>query len=230
MRKINEVFFESISSTNTFAKENARLLPMPSLIIANHQTAGRGRRGNSFYSPADTGLYMTVIFEAPSDCSLITPAAAVAVCKCLVKHGINPKIKWVNDIFVNGLKVCGILSEMINAEGKNYVSVGIGINLTTEEFPDELSSAGSVGIDFNKKTLAREIAEILLAYCNADRNIIINEYRKLLFIIGKKIKYFKNNVEYSAVVTDINSQCNLIVIRDDKSEDTLSSGEISIKI
>ncbi len=230
MLKIHEIFFESIPSTSTYAKENAHLLTMPSLIVANHQSAGRGRRGNTFYSPADTGLYMTVIFEAPRDCSLVTPAAAVAVCRCLKKYGIDPKIKWVNDVFVGGFKVCGILSEMIDRENKNYVSVGIGINLTTTEFPDELNMAGSVGIKCDKLILAKEIAQTLLSLFETDNNKIISEYRELLFIIGKEIRYSKNNKEYYAVVADINNQCNLVVIKNDGSEDTLSSGEISIKL
>ena len=230
MQKIQEIHFETLPSTSTFAKENAHLLTVPSMIVANHQSAGRGRRGNSFYSPADTGLYMTVVFDAPDDCSMVTPAAAVAVCRCLKKHGIDPKIKWVNDIFVNGLKVCGILSEMIVNETKRYVSVGIGINLTTTEVPSELFMAGSLGIKCNKKVLANEIAQMLLNCCDTDNKTIINEYRDLLFVIGKEIRYSKNNEEFSAVVSDINSNCNLVVIRSDGTEDILSSGEISIKI
>lgn len=229
MHKINNVFFESIPSTSTYAKNNAHILPMPTLIVANHQSAGRGRRGNSFYSPSDTGLYMTVIFDAPEDCSLITPAAAVAVCRCLKKRGIDPKIKWVNDIFVDGFKTCGILSEMIAKNGKSYVSVGIGINLTTEVFPEELCLAGSVGLECDKILFAEEITQMLFDCIKTENERIIEEYRELLFIIGKKIKYHKNNTEYTAVVSDINDHCNLIVIRSDGTKDILSSGEISIK-
>lgn len=229
MHEINKVFFESIPSTSTYAKDNAHILPMPTLIVANHQSAGRGRRGNSFYSPSDTGLYMTVIFDAPEDCSLITPSAAVAVCRCLKNHCIDPKIKWVNDIFVDGHKACGILSEMVAKDDKHYVSVGIGINLTTEKFPEELPFAGSVGLDCDRIIFADEITQMLFDCIKTENEKIIEEYRELLFIIGKRIKYHKNNAEYTAVVSDINDQCNLIVTRSDGTEDILSSGEISIK-
>lgn len=231
MQNMNKVFLETVNSTNTYAKENAAYLPMPSLIIAESQTEGRGRQGKSFFSPENTGLYMTCVFSAPSDCELLTPAAAVAVCKSLEKLGADPKIKWVNDVFIDGHKVCGILTECFSCDAKLYIALGIGINLTTEEFPDELEIAGSVNIDCSKIELAEEIAQSILDYtANPDNNRILNEYRKRLFIIGRNITYHKNNKEYSATVEGINGNCNLIVKKADGSNDILSSGEISIKV
>ena len=113
MADISVTRLKTVNSTNTFAKENIRSLVLPALIIAEKQTAGRGRQGKSFFSPEGTGLYMTLVFDAPQDCSLLTPAAAVAVCNSLEKPGISPKIKWVNDVFAQGHKVCGILTEFI---------------------------------------------------------------------------------------------------------------------
>lgn len=231
MSKINEYFFESLPSTNTYAKENISSLKLPALIIANGQTDGRGRRGNSFYSPANTGLYMTAIFPAPSNCGLLTPVAAVAVCKELEKLGIEPKIKWVNDVFVDSFKVCGILTELFSSGQEKFIALGIGINLTTEIFPKELTNAGSVGINCDKTKLAREITNSILQYCKNSNDLsVIEEYKKRLFILGKEITYCKNNIEYSAKVLDINEHCNLVVLRDNGSKDILSSGEISIKI
>lgn len=231
MRNINEICFDTIPSTNTYAKENIEIFDLPALITADGQTCGRGRRGNSFFSPKNTGLYMTVVFPAPDDCSLLTPAAAVAVCKALDKLGIQPKIKWVNDVFVDGRKVCGILCEHFFHKKNAYIALGVGINLTTEKFPDELILAGSLNIDCDKKELARKIAHYILEYAeNPDNDTVLKEYRKLLFVIGQKITYFKNNTEFSAEVIDINEQCNLIVMRSDGTKDVLSSGEISIKI
>lgn len=231
MSEISLITFDTIPSTNTFAKENINLLSLPSLIIANGQTAGRGRQGKTFFSPSNTGLYMTLVIEAPKNCNLITPLAAVCVCNILSKHGVKPKIKWVNDIFCDGHKICGILTECFSYEEKTYIALGIGINLTTEKFPDDLHIAGSVGIEFNKQKLALEISENFLEHLlNPDDEYIISEYRKLLFVIGKQITYSKNNIFYSATVKDINEQCNLIIARDDGYVDILSSGEISIKI
>lgn len=231
MRNMNKVFLETVDSTNTYAKKNAANLPMPSLIVANSQTAGRGRQGKSFFSPKDTGLYMTCVFPAPSNCDLLTPAAAVAVCEALEKLGVTPAIKWVNDVFAGGHKVCGILTECFSCGGKLYIALGIGINLTTAKFPDGLDIAGSVNVECDKKALAEEIAETILEYAeNPDDGHILKEYEKRLFVIGRDITYIKDNKEYSATVEGINGHCNLIVKRADGSEDILSSGEISIKL
>ena len=202
---------------------------MPSLIIANEQTAGRGRRGNSFFSPKDTGLYMTLVFEEKGNSELLTPLSAVAVCETLENIGTNPQIKWVNDVFIGGKKVCGILTERYIYNGKSYIILGIGINISTVDFPKELITAGSLNIDCNKDILAETISQKILDYVNnPDDNAIINKYRSRLFIIGKDVSYFKNNIKYSGTVKDITSLCNLIIVLPDGKEDILSSGEISI--
>ncbi len=231
MQNINIVNLDCVGSTNTYAKENIASLSLPSIIIANSQTNGRGRQGKSFFSPADTGLYMTSVFPAPDECSLLTPAAAVAVCTVLEKLGVSPKIKWVNDIFVSSHKICGILTECFNHGGNLYIALGIGINLTTTVFPDDLTVAGSININCDKALLAKEITEYILEYVkNADNERILSEYEKRLFVIGKNISYTKNNIEYTANVERINKSCNLIVKKADGQTDILSSGEISIKI
>ena len=228
MSKINILVFDTLDSTSTYAKKNAASLSLPSVITANLQTAGRGRRGNSFYSPENTGLYMTVIFDAPENCDLLTPKAAVTVCRVLEKYGVSPKIKWVNDLFFNSKKVCGILSERYICDGKAVVSIGIGINLKTEVFPDDLPMAGSINLECDKTKLAEEIALGLIS--DIPSQDIISEYRERLFILGKEITYSKNGKAFSALAVDINESCNLIVKHTDGSFDTLSSGEISIKI
>lgn len=227
---MNIIKFEVTTSTNTYARENAGNLPLPSLIIADKQTAGRGRRGNSFYSPENTGLYMTLLFEAITPIPLITPAAAVAVCTVVEKNfGISPKIKWVNDVFLDGKKICGILSECFAVNEKTLIALGIGINLTTSVFPENLPNAGSLGINCDKEMLAKDISEFILEYsANPDKESILTQYRSRLFVIGRRIEFFENNICYSATVKDINRQCNLIVELPDKTEKVLSSGEISI--
>ncbi len=228
---IQKLIFETLPSTNTYAKDNIAVLSLPSLIIANEQTAGRGRRGNSFFSPKDTGLYMTLVFEEKNNSELLTPTAAVAVCEALEEIGADPKIKWVNDIFVNGKKVCGILTERFISNGKAHIILGIGINISTCSFPDELDSAGSINIDCNKEKLADIISAKILDYSEKSNDSdIIKKYRNKLFIIGKEVSYFKNNFEFKGTVKNINSHCNLIISLPDGNEDILSSGEISIKI
>lgn len=174
---------------------------------------------------------MTLVFPSPQKCELLTPAAAVAVCEALETLGVQPKIKWVNDIFIDEHKACGILTECFLFDGKAYIALGVGINLTTSVFPDDLQIAGSININCDKTNLARDISEKILEYVEkTNDDYILTEYRKRLFVIGKSIMYIKNNIEYSATVKDINEHCNLIVETSDGNNDILSSGEISIKI
>lgn len=226
------IHFESVDSTSSYARRNAVLLPLPCIITASHQTNGRGRQGKSFFSPRDTGLYMTLLLKANPDADLITPAAAVAVCKAIeAASHIKPSIKWVNDIYVEGKKVCGILSECFCVENTAYLAVGIGINLTTEDFPPELTQAASLGIECPKNELAISIAKGITDYIDLpDNEYVLQEYKKRLFVLGKKVYYEKNGVSFNATVEGINDFCNLIVRNDDGSSEILSSGEISIKL
>lgn len=229
LRKVGIIRFKSIDSTNNYAKANADSLFLPSVVVANEQTAGRGRHGNAFYSPKSTGLYMTLLIPKPESCELLTATAAVAVCKELEKIGIRPCIKWVNDIFVNQKKVCGILTEIFSSNEKDYAAVGIGINLTTKDFPLDVPNAGNIQKKCIKKHLAKRIANTVIDLLDENRpERIIGDYRSRLFILNKQIKYRKNNVEHCATVLDINSKCNLIVKLSNGETDILSSGEISI--
>lgn len=228
MDEINKVKLECVDSTNNYAKKNILTLPLPSLITAEKQTAGRGRQGKSFYSPDKTGLYMTLAFEAPETCDLLTPAAAVAVCLELEELGAKPKIKWVNDVYIDGLKICGILAECFICGGKKHIALGIGINITTKDFPSDIPNPGSLNIALNKDELAEKIAKRFLLL--TDKNFILKEYEKRLFVAGKTVGYEKNNESFTARVEGINEHCNLIVTRNDGTRDILSSGEISIKL
>lgn len=224
--------FDVLPSTSTYAREKASTLRLPSLIIANSQTNGRGRQGKSFYSPAESGLYMTLAFESDKVFPLITPAAAVAVCETIEEFSeIRPQIKWVNDIFYNSKKVCGILSELIKHNGKNLFLIGIGINLTTADFPEDLDCAGSLDKALSKKDLAENISKKILTYAESpDNEKVVSEYRKRLFIIGREITFSENGIGFTAKVKSINEWCNLITELPDGTEKILSSGEISIKI
>lgn len=232
MRKIETMHFSVLNSTSTYAKENVSSLNLPSLIIADSQTNGRGRQGKSFYSPADSGLYMTLVFEVEKSFPLITPAAAVAVCEALEETAqINSQIKWVNDVYLNGKKVCGILSEATKCNGNALYIIGIGINLTTEIFPEDLTVAGSLGVSLDKAELAEKISKKILDYIDSpDDKRIIQEYKKRLFIIGRDISFTQNGIDFTAKVKDINEFCHLITELPDGTEKVLLSGEISIRI
>ena len=218
---------KTVDSTNNFAKEKACDLKLPALITAEHQTSGRGRQGKSFYSPAGTGLYMTVLAEVKKAPELITPAAAVIVCRALEElAGLKPGIKWVNDIFLDDKKVCGILTEYFERNGRKFISIGIGINLTTKSFPDELKNAGSIGYD-NKEKLKKEISDHLIAFldfpCRFD---IAVEYDKRLMLKGKKIIFFENGNEITGTVKGTDSDIRLKVEDKNGKCHIISSGEI----
>ena len=231
MMTFNEIHFETIDSTNTYARENAGELEAPVLITADEQTRGRGRRGNSFYSPKDEGIYFTLLFEAEPGFDLVTPAAAVCVCESIKElTGKETQIKWVNDIFYEGKKVCGILCERFAAGERILTAAGIGINLTMRDFPAEIPQAGSLGVSADGRALARDISRrILETNSRFDREKILGEYRKRLFILGHKISFVKNGETFEGIAEDINTDCNLTV-KTAGGYETLKSGEISVKI
>ena len=237
-KDINLYVHDEVTSTNILAKHLSCDNPEKTcVIIANSQTQGRGRRGRIFYSPSDTGIYMSFLINPikfSQETVKVTIAAAVAVKEALENiTQCSPKIKWVNDIFINGKKVCGILTEAVTDIETNEISwivVGIGINVTTNSFPNEIDSiAGCVShsIISRNKIAAEVINRFLSYYQDLSNPQIIKEYKNSSLILGKTITYTKNNVEYTAVAEDINDSGNLIVDCNGV-KDILTSGEVSL--
>ena len=229
---------DSVDSTNTEARRLAeKKESTPILILAEHQSAGRGRMGRSFYSPKQTGLYMTALFLAsasPADNLLLTTAAAVSTARAIEKcAGIKVDIKWVNDLYLDGKKVCGILCESFEVGGVRYVSVGIGINLSTVDFPDELSSvASSLCVKEEIKTeLAAEIFSSLWHfYCKGERDGMIEYYRAHSMVIGRKIVFYEGEDVCRATAVDVDEYGRLAVRLDSGEIKILSSGEITLRL
>ena len=233
---IDIVLLDSVDSTNTYAKRIAD--GTIRLVAAEYQSAGRGRLGRSFFSPDGKGIYMSLSLPVTEekDPVIYTVIAAVAAARVIERvSDKDAKIKWVNDVFCCGKKVCGILCEgIINAEtGKlDEVVVGVGMNLfcEKEDFPDEISDiAASV---FPKNITRSEMigmlsGEILGFLQMTDVNEIISEYKNRLFILGKKISFIRDGKEIEAVASDVNDKGNLIAFTD-KGEEILSSGEITL--
>lgn len=236
---LSDIFvFETINSTNTFSKELAKNgAKHKTLVIANQQTMGRGRLGRDFFSPPDTGLYMSIILCPEllrnSDPSALTIIAGVAVCRVLETIcDKNPKIKWVNDIFLEGKKVCGILAEAgTDSNRLDYVIVGIGLNISTQSFPGELNKiAGSINQVINRSFVAAEIIKAFnqaIEICNSDQ--LIEEYKSYSMVLGKKISFTINDKTYEGIATDINIEGNLIVCLENGDIITLKSGEVSLE-
>lgn len=208
-------------------------------VIANEQTAGRGRMGKSFYSPPDSGIYMSVILRpnfSAAEGTLITTLAAVAVCRAIENAmNIKPKIKWVNDLIFNGKKVCGIITEAITNPKSGvleFVVLGIGVNISTDRFPDELKNiAGSLSAGHSRNRLIAEILEQLLSRMERiGADSVIAEYKERSILLGKNIEILRQGEEVTrAIAVDIDDMGGLVVRLDDGSEQTLRTGEISIR-
>ena len=229
------VVYETVDSTNSEAKRLAMDgASLPLLICADSQSAGRGRLGRSFYSPEGTGLYMSFCFEAEekmADELTITSAAAVAVCHAIEELlCCDCRIKWVNDIYLGTRKVCGILTEAMSVAGRTVIIVGIGVNCTTEAFPEDIvDRAGSVGITEREK-LASAIVKKLLSYrAQLTHRTWISEYRRRSLALGERISYTERGVTRTAIAVDIDRNGGLI-IEENGQRKTLSTGEITLRI
>lgn len=233
------IFYESIDSTNTRAKEWAKQNPdnhSPIVFIANEQTAGRGRRGRSFVSEGGAGIYISILTypeESGADATATTARAAVTLAKATESlSDCDIKIKWVNDLYLGGKKLAGILTEgEMDKDGKiAYQVVGMGINVYKKAISDEISDIatsieGETGIGIDRSKLAAAIIKYHLNY----KGDFYTEYKSRSFIIGKRVTVMKLSESYEANVIDIDSDFSLIIERDGKQE-RLFTGEISLKI
>ena len=217
--------FDTTDSTNTQAKLSSI---KQGIFISKHQSAGRGRHGKSFYSPKDTGLYMSIVlnispFEAYE--FSLTAAAAVAVAQAIEKvSGIYTEIKWVNDLYLNGRKVAGILTEA----DTDRVIVGIGINITTCSFPADIPNAASLTTqELSKAKLTANIAENLLDIVISKSRDFMEEYRNRSMLLGKEICFEKDGKPFMAKALRIENDGALTVLMG-TDELTLRSGEVHI--
>ena len=236
---------KSLESTNKTAKEMAVAgAEHGTIIISDCQTMGRGRYSRNFFSPSGGGLYMSIVlrpeamhFKNPTS---VTAFAAVSVCEAIESISTKvPRIKWVNDIFIDGKKVCGILTEAVTdfeSGGLDWVVLGIGINVhtRTEDFPCDLQSIATSIYPDEKRSgvrnrLSAEIINRILGFETLPSETeIFEKYKKRLMVLGKKITVIQNQVEYKATAIDVDSVGHLVVKNESGERITLSSGEIRI--
>ena len=199
------LYFDTIDSTNTKAQELAEKgYPSGTLVVADKQESGKGRRGRSWVSPSGTGIFMTLMIKPdinPNNASMLTLVAALAVAKAITSvTGEEAMIKWPNDIVVNGKKVCGILTEM-NAQFDyiNHIVVGIGINVHNESFPEEISQMASSlmieagGKRFHRAQIIAETMSYFEQYYDTflktqDLSALVREYDELLVNRNKSVR------------------------------------------
>ncbi len=230
--------FRLLDSTNTEAKRYTQSGGrVPAVFLAEEQSAGRGRMGKSFYSPPSTGIYLSLLLEAPSrlsDTVFITSASAVAVLRAIeAVTGIQAQIKWVNDLYYKNRKVCGILAESFAHNGVSYMIVGVGVNLYTAEFPKELSEIAGALLPrqegLRNRLAARIIAELYTVYKSDDPSWVMRLYRQHSMVLGKQISFTENGVLFRGIARSVDDYGRLYVHLTDGTEKCLASGEISLR-
>ena len=245
MRKINtfgnlKIYkFDTIDSTNSQCKRLALKGERNALVIANAQSKGRGRLQRSFYSPKDSGIYMSLLLSpnmSAEDSVSITTAAAVAVSNAIDKV-TNKKslIKWVNDIYLENKKVCGILCEAgFKPQQKtlDYIILGIGINLYTKNFPDDIKDkAGSLfeeTVDIKEALIKNIVSEFFSLYEGLPQKDYMSIYREKSMLTGKEVSFVKDGTKHIGTVEGINDNAE-IIIKTKMDTVTLFAGEVSLQ-
>lgn len=240
-------FLEQVDSTNLYAKKIAEGgFEDGTIIMADEQLKGKGRMGRAWSSPKGKGIWMTIMLKpkiSPADAAKITLLTACAVCQGIEEIcGIYPKIKWPNDIVINGKKLCGILTEMsAEMDEINYLIIGIGINVNLElaEFPQELQAiATSIKIEKGDSVIRKELAAAIINKFESYYKVFIEtgsikgyimEYKKKSAILNKEVRVTSSFQELQGTVVDISEEGQLILKLGDGSIKEIISGEVSVR-
>jgi len=248
-KTISVKVFDTVGSTNDEAKKLLSQNPGGNFfVLAEEQTGGRGRQGKQFFSPKGSGLYMTLALSRKiplAEALGITAYAAVCVVKAIKQiTGRDTQIKWVNDIFLDDKKICGILTEAVSDFESGTVSavvVGIGINIRRADVPENLKDIvgflscynsvchNSVCHNSVKNSLAAAVANALSRY-EPGNSDYLSDYKKLSYVLGKEITYTVNNVPFSGRAVDFDKDGGLVVRTAAGTIETLKSGEISVRV
>ena len=226
--------FEEVTSTNEIIKAYGRQgAPAWTMAVAAAQTAGRGRGDHSFYSPAETGVYLSVLLRpheafAPADMTATAAVAAVDAMKELGADGLG--IKWMNDVYRDGKKVAGILAECVEDATGRFVVLGIGVNLLPprEGFPEELTHRAGSLMESTRDRFLREKMTIGF-FRHLEKRLqnssgVYAAYRQHLFLLGQSVRYAGDTV----TVTDLLPDFRLEVTLPDGTVKYLDSGEVSL--
>lgn len=242
MKLEDKIFvFDEVTSTQELAKQylSSHEVKQPLIFVANNQTEGHGRRGRNFYSPSDTGLYFSLILPNPSHdilkIGLLTTSTAVAVVKVLEQFykDKNFQLKWVNDIYLGTYKVGGIITEaaldLESSSAGNFI-MGIGLNLSTKDFPADLSEkAQGINPEFNidrNQLLAEMAKEVINNFANYRQPDLIDEYRKRSLLFGKNVTLKLGTKAVNGQVEGISDDGSLILKAKSGELQTFKSGEV----
>ena len=237
-------YFDTIDSTNTYAKQLARNgAPEGTVVIADHQTGGRGRMGRSFSSPAGMGIYMSIILRPdclPEELMHLTCAAGLAASNAIgdITERV-PGIKWTNDLILARQKLGGILTELsVDRQTRKveWAIIGIGINCCQEEadFPEEIRPI-AISLHISPAQRLQLIAQIILAFHRmrphlfAEKDGIMEDFRHRCVTIGQEISIVRGDEVRHGRALSVDDDGGLVVAYDDGTTATVSSGEVSIR-
>ena len=248
---------ETVTSTNTLLREMAAFgAPEGYVLVANEQTAGKGRMGREFFSPASHGIYFSLLLRPQDEqtrknltdgAALITSAAAVATAQAIeTVTGVHAGIKWVNDLYISDKKVCGILTEA-NFNGKqgyfDYAVLGIGINVTRQEegftgalkevacsIEEKMLGTSSLESNARSRIVAAILDNFWSYYNNINERAFLDEYRSRSIILGRDINVQSSSGTKLARAVEIDNVCGLVVKYNDGKTETLRSGEVSVRL
>lgn len=241
----NVIYYDETDSTNNRAKEAGNNKePHGTLFVADMQMAGKGRRGRVWKSPSGSSIYMTILLYPdipPVKAPQLTLIMAIAVAEGIREvTGLETKIKWPNDIVVNGKKICGILTEMsTEIDYINHVVIGIGINVNMESFPEDIAkTATSLRIEAGKEfrrfeliaTIMEHFEKAYEAVCEAGSlEPIMEDYNRLLVNCGRRVRVLEPEHEYDALALGIDKTGELQVECEDGSRKSVFAGEVSVR-
>lgn len=235
-------FFENIGSTNSYLKERALLgADDKTVVIANSQSAGKGTKGRAFISDKG-GVYISLLTRADFsefEPTLITPLTAVAVSDSITQiSGRHPKIKWVNDIYLDSKKVCGILCETVFIPGETipFVVVGIGVNLSKPKdgFKKEIEDIATYVFEEETEEIKEKFVALLIDnffkyFSEIKEKTFLEKYRSNSLLLGKKIFLINGDSKTEATAVEIDDSCHLVVGFFDGKQKALCSGDVTIK-
>lgn len=241
----NVVYYDEIDSTNNRAKEAGdNKAPHGTLFVADMQVAGKGRRGRVWQSPAGSSIYMTILLYpeiSPLKAPQLTLVMAIAVAEGIKEvTGLDTKIKWPNDIVVNGRKICGILTEMsTEIDYINHVVIGAGINVNQDDFPEDIrKTASSLKMELGKQVKRSELIAAIMKSFEKDYEIFVKTedlsglqelYNSMLVNLDRDVKVLEPGNEYEAHALGINKTGELIVRTAEGEEKEIYAGEVSVR-
>ena len=239
------IYYKQLDSTNTeIARLAAEGAAHGTVVVAEAQSAGKGRRGRGWESPAGENIYMSILLRpdcVPDRAPMLTLVMAYSVAKILKELGfLDVQIKWPNDLVLSGKKICGILTEMQLKDSEiDYVVVGVGINVNTSKFPEELKDTATSLYLESGRILDREmIVESVATYFQQtyvqflemqDLSFLREAYNDMLVNVGKEVRVLEPGNEYTAYAQGINSEGELLVRTEEGEEKRIYAGEVSVR-